>query len=1153
MSLISLFLFLLQFATFAQRYEVKMLTPASGLNQNRFDSAIDINNNGRVLFYSSVAPNSFNLADFNASDNKTLSVEPHHKLPVSDEFIKYQSKYNRRMNTNLSVFFYSTETANDAGTFIPPFENRSYGIFANSGNAIALGYQSSFYPPFNLNTFFPSFWTDANTRTDLGFPANISAGELREASSDGIYLCGEYFNYLTGKWQAFRQDTRRLDPDIYQSNLESFCADVNSQGKMVGQYKITSIPLAALWESDMSFTTIALNDAYLTEARKINDVDQILVDGSYNGKTGSWLYQNNGTPELLSLSDDYNEIYATDLSNDGKIVGTAKKADGTRFAFYWDYDNGMKNLNDLIPQNSGWTLNRANAINDNGQIVGEGTKDGKSRAFLLNINVTAKKPLIFIPGIAGSRLDAPDLNGLCQRIWTGCRFIPSNYIALNLSPDVPQNRIVAVDAVRQIETFAGDFPVYKQLLDMLKNQGNFFEYKVDEILSRRTTEGCDMEQALNSPDLFVFAYDWRKSNIENALALNDYIGCVKRFYPNEKIDILAHSMGGLVARRYILDNYNSHDIDKVITIGTPYLGAPRAIEIIETGKFFNIEALDFRYASTFKRLAEFFPAVHELLPSQKYYELKGSYFGESPRAVSGAPVITWDINENNAVEINYSHDYFVNNYFDIKRFPRSLPAQTGNNFHNTPGQDNWRTDQSGVRYFHLYGVQSKNNTVAKVIAGKDRILTNQGEVEYKNVFLSTLGRGDGTVPEISASRIGNSQNLNSPTATLIPFKSVRPNINDAAVEHNGLTQNPLVHSKILQLLDSPPSLQNLPERNAGNVPDENEITDDDDSSEAFYVRFAEIGEEASEIEVTDETGKSTKPTNGEPFYIPLDDVRLDGDMVILPANEDIATGKSYTIFFRNQGSFLIDIVKGKDNQIPNAVQAIRYLDMNFPTGTKFQLKLTTAGFQNLRYDQNNDGEFESEVIPTVNVTGNFAKDGSPPIVSVTNQAQGNLRKITISAQDDLSGVKIIRYSINQRNFQTYTVPLIVDPTQVSSVWAMADDVAGNRSEIFKVDTQPPTLAVKPVLECVVANADLTFTARFGYQNLNSVPVTIPVGANNKFTPNPQGRGQTTDFQPGRIRNVFEVTFNGNNLVWSLRGPDNSNRTSTASRNSARCQ
>ena len=43
----------------------------------------------------------------------------------------------------------------------------------------------------------------------------------------------------------------------------------------------------------------------------------------------------------------------------------------------------MLDLNDLIPPDSGWLLQRANDINDQGQIVGRGITDGQFRAFLL--------------------------------------------------------------------------------------------------------------------------------------------------------------------------------------------------------------------------------------------------------------------------------------------------------------------------------------------------------------------------------------------------------------------------------------------------------------------------------------------------------------------------------------------------------------------------------------------------------------------------------------------------------------------------------------------------------------------------------------------------------------------------------------------------
>lgn len=66
-----------------------------------------------------------------------------------------------------------------------------------------------------------------------------------------------------------------------------------------------------------------------------------------------------------------------------------------------------------------------------------------------------------------------------------------------------------------------------------------------------------MSQATNNPTLFVFAYDRRLSNDVNADRLVDYVGCIYRFYPGVKIDIVAHSMGGLVVALHSEDRARS--------------------------------------------------------------------------------------------------------------------------------------------------------------------------------------------------------------------------------------------------------------------------------------------------------------------------------------------------------------------------------------------------------------------------------------------------------------------------------------------------------------------------------------------------------------------------------------------------------------------
>ena len=44
---------------------------------------------------------------------------------------------------------------------------------------------------------------------------------------------------------------------------------------------------------------------------------------------------------------------------------------------------GLRDLNDLIPPNSGWVLKEARDINNSGDIVGYGSINGVNHAFLL--------------------------------------------------------------------------------------------------------------------------------------------------------------------------------------------------------------------------------------------------------------------------------------------------------------------------------------------------------------------------------------------------------------------------------------------------------------------------------------------------------------------------------------------------------------------------------------------------------------------------------------------------------------------------------------------------------------------------------------------------------------------------------------------------
>ncbi|MCU0316126.1 MAG: DUF3466 family protein [Fimbriimonadaceae bacterium] len=82
------------------------------------------------------------------------------------------------------------------------------------------------------------------------------------------------------------------------------------------------------------------------------------------------------------VGDSY--LNVSGINNHGHVVGLSRRnhSVGLREAFIFDGDS-VVSLNSLIAPNSGWVLNEASDINDNGYIVGRGHFQGVETNFLL--------------------------------------------------------------------------------------------------------------------------------------------------------------------------------------------------------------------------------------------------------------------------------------------------------------------------------------------------------------------------------------------------------------------------------------------------------------------------------------------------------------------------------------------------------------------------------------------------------------------------------------------------------------------------------------------------------------------------------------------------------------------------------------------------
>ncbi|PWH12281.1 MAG: hypothetical protein DDG60_13980, partial [Anaerolineae bacterium] len=91
--------------------------------------------------------------------------------------------------------------------------------------------------------------------------------------------------------------------------------------------------------------------------------------------------------------------------------------------------------------------------------------------------------------------------------------------------------------------------------------------------------------------LFPFPYDWRQpletTGSELGTALDGFLAqaAARPYVRTDKVDIIAHSMGGLVSRAYIQGNGYHNNVRRLMTLGTPHLGAPASYLMAEGIEF----------------------------------------------------------------------------------------------------------------------------------------------------------------------------------------------------------------------------------------------------------------------------------------------------------------------------------------------------------------------------------------------------------------------------------------------------------------------------------------------------------------------------------------------------------------------------------------
>lgn len=231
-----------------------------------------------------------------------------------------------------------------------------------------------------------------------------------------------------------------------------------------------------------------------------------------------------------------------------------------------------------------------------------------------------KRPVIIIPGILGSELVNSETK---ERVWINLSESKTDGLSLPISSNLANNRdkIIATRIIERakISNFLPEVSIYEALIQAMERYGGYT--KGDWENPDAANGGLDK--------YYVFAYDWRLDNVENARTLIRKIEELKQKIGNAELrfNVIAHSMGGLIARyaaMYADEDLPSNDtkpvpnwngaahFNKIFMFGTPNEGSMATLELLLKGYQvggFNINVLNRETAITS-------PAVFQLLPHQ---------------------------------------------------------------------------------------------------------------------------------------------------------------------------------------------------------------------------------------------------------------------------------------------------------------------------------------------------------------------------------------------------------------------------------------------------------------------------------------------------------------------------------------------------------
>lgn len=712
---------------------------------------------------------------------------------------------------------------------------------------------------------------------------------------------------------------------------------------------------------------------------------------------------------------------------------------------------------------------------------------------------TAREPVILLPGGSGTRLVVSQDFTLSPAIPDGHGgtfdndgdpYEAGDEVWLNIPEILPYGDDDYFDVLRlepdgvtplRPEIEAGDI-----LTDV---------YGVQDIYGNLLSDLEDAGYRLGV-DLFVFPYDWRMNISSNAALLDAVVQNAleqangiedESQWTITRVNLVAHSMGGSIAREYVSDAGRAARVHRIIAIGTPQLGFPQMTKNVLFGDPlicpipYSLQFICPINPAEVKDILQNMTGAFQQLPSRTYWEFydgstgkpvafhEGRDFDGDGRALGA---LTYD--QTKAMLFNLDRDPYLD-WDGLGHDINQTVFNTAESFHDALDLS-W---DSGIPVPEV-----------DLIVGTGLCTLGQIQPTYRISF---------TLPFIGPIQIGPIVRLHRVNGDdTVPLFSASLYDPDTGIDHRGGANTYYVegqYSSHATLLSQSPVRELVVNLLTGSKDLPDGISQD--PFDASSCSGTDISVESPvELHVTDSAGNHTGLAMLPGIDGPIIEQSIPGSQY-----DDVEETKSvflpdegvYTITLKATGSgnFNLIIRSYADNSVD---QTILYLRAPLTLTTTGEVVYGTSATEPpvLRLDHDGDGAFDEEVMATSILGPMEGQDVQAPMVEILNPADGRVyagaTPLTWQVSDNSSGVLnewgIVDNDAPSR-FEVANNAIVAMPAGQHTLTVFAEDRAGNAAmrevtfTIYSFEWLPPLSIADPY----VAQAGSTIPVKFKVHDL----------------------------------------------------------------------